>query len=84
MARRQEAKRRQAPGAQWMGDTALEAAPCQGAVSYTHLDVYKRQPRQGAPSFDDAKLGREKPLAQGGPDPEKEDRVMLVLSLIHI
>ena len=35
-------------------------------------------PLQGAPSFDDAKLGREKPLAQGGPDPEKEDRVMLV------
>ena len=33
---------------------------------------------QGAPSFDDARLGREKPLAQGGPDPEKEDRVMLV------
>lgn len=35
-------------------------------------------PLQGAPSFDDARLGREKPLAQGGPDPEKEDRVMLV------
>lgn len=30
MALRQEAKRRQAPGAQWMCDTALEAAPCQG------------------------------------------------------
>lgn len=35
-------------------------------------------PIQGAPSFDDKKLGREKPLAKRGPDPEKEDRVMLV------
>lgn len=35
-------------------------------------------PIQGAPSYDDKKLGREKPLAKGGPDPEKEDRVMLV------
>ncbi len=35
-------------------------------------------PVQGAPSFDDALLGREKPLAPGGPDPEKTDRVMLV------
>ncbi|MBO7400805.1 MAG: NAD(P)/FAD-dependent oxidoreductase [Clostridia bacterium] len=35
-------------------------------------------PVQGAPSFDDALLGREKPLSAGGPDPEKEDRVMLV------
>ena len=35
-------------------------------------------PVQGAPSFDDAILGREKPLANGGPDPEKEDRVMLI------
>lgn len=34
-------------------------------------------PLQGAPSFDDKLLGREKPLAKGGPDPEKEDRVML-------
>ena len=35
-------------------------------------------PMQGAPSFDDIKLGREKTLAEGGPDPEKEDRVMLL------
>ena len=35
-------------------------------------------PTQGAPSFDDAKLHREKTLVPGGPDPEKEDRVMLV------
>lgn len=35
-------------------------------------------PTQGAPSFDDKKLGREKKLVSGGPDPEKEDRVMLV------
>lgn len=35
-------------------------------------------PRQGQPSFDDKKLGREKKLKKGGPDPEKTDRVMLV------
>ncbi len=35
-------------------------------------------PTQGAPSIDDKILGREKPLAQGGPDPETEDRVMLI------
>ena len=35
-------------------------------------------PIQGAPSFDDEKLGREKPLSQGGPDPKNEDVVMLV------
>ena len=35
-------------------------------------------PMQGAPSFDDAQLRREKPLAPGGPDPESQDRVMLV------
>lgn len=35
-------------------------------------------PMQGAPSYDDAKLGREKTLCPGGPDPEKEDKVMLV------
>ena len=38
----------------------------------------EQMPVQGAPSFDDRLLGREKPLAPGGPDPEKEDRVMLV------
>lgn len=35
-------------------------------------------PVQGSPSYDDLKLGREPRLNQGGPDPEKEDRVMLV------
>ena len=35
-------------------------------------------PVQGKPSFDDQMLGREKPLVQGGPDPQKEDVVMLV------
>ncbi len=33
---------------------------------------------QGSPSKDDKLLSREKPLEPGGPDPEKEDRVMLV------
>lgn len=35
-------------------------------------------PLQGEPSFDDAKLGREKPLVPGGPAPDRENRVMLV------
>ncbi len=35
-------------------------------------------PIQGVNSFDDEKLGREKPLAAGGPNPNKEDRVMLI------
>lgn len=35
-------------------------------------------PIQGADAYDDKLLGREKPLAEGGPDPETEDRVMLV------
>lgn len=35
-------------------------------------------PIQGAPSLDDILLERDKDLVQGGPDPEKEDRVMLV------
>ena len=35
-------------------------------------------PIQGKNSFDDEKLGREKPLEKDGPDPEKEDKVMLV------
>lgn len=38
----------------------------------------KLMPMQGAPSKDDIITGNEKPLAQGGPDPEQEDRVMLV------
>ena len=35
-------------------------------------------PLQGAPSKDDAALGREKQLAANGPDPEKADEVMLI------
>lgn len=35
-------------------------------------------PVQGAPSYDDKKLNREKTLVKDGPDPEKEDKVMLV------
>ena len=35
-------------------------------------------PIQGSNSFDDEELGREKPLVVGGPDPEKEDKVMLL------
>ena len=35
-------------------------------------------PIQGVNSFDDEKLGREKALKQGGPNPEKEDKVMLL------
>ncbi|RBP97693.1 hypothetical protein CRD60_05515 [Bifidobacterium aemilianum] len=34
-------------------------------------------PLQGAPSYDDKKLGREHDLEPGGPDPEKTDKVML-------
>ena len=35
-------------------------------------------PMQGAPSIDDLLLEREKSLEAGGPDPEKEDQVMLL------
>ena len=34
-------------------------------------------PMQGAPAYDDIVLGYKKKLKRGGPDPEKEDRVML-------
>ena len=34
-------------------------------------------PLQGKPSYDDKVLGRTIPLKKGGPDPEKEDQVML-------
>lgn len=39
-------------------------------------------PTQGAPSVDDKKLGVEKPLSENGPDPEAEDRVLLVRNRI--
>jgi protoporphyrinogen oxidase len=37
-------------------------------------------PLQGSPAYDDLRLGRKSPapLARGGPDPEKTDRVMLL------
>ena len=35
-------------------------------------------PIQGKPSYDDLVLGREKQMSKGGPDPEKDDRVMLL------
>lgn len=38
----------------------------------------KMLPIQGADAYDDKKLGREKPLSEGGPDPEATDEVMLV------
>ena len=34
-------------------------------------------PLQGSPAYDDIKLSRNVPLENNGPDPEKEDRVML-------
>ena len=37
----------------------------------------KMLPVQGAMPFDDVKLGRESTVKEGGPDPEKTDRVML-------
>ncbi|MEG2062971.1 MAG: NAD(P)/FAD-dependent oxidoreductase [Kiritimatiellia bacterium] len=37
----------------------------------------KLMPTQGAPAWDDKVLGRSKLFAEGGPDPEKEDRMML-------
>lgn len=43
------------------------------------MDWWKSiMPIQGQQAYDDKILGREKTLAAGGPDPEKEDRVMLV------
>ncbi len=43
------------------------------------MDWWKSMiPLQGAPSSDDVKLQREVPLAEEGPDPEKQDRVMLI------
>jgi protoporphyrinogen oxidase len=35
-------------------------------------------PMQGAASYDDIVLNRPMPLSDGGPDPQKEDRVMLI------
>ncbi|KFI69539.1 NAD(P)/FAD-dependent oxidoreductase [Bifidobacterium magnum] len=42
------------------------------------MDWWKETlPLQGAPSYDDKKLGREHELEPGGPDPETTDKVML-------
>ncbi len=38
----------------------------------------KLMPLQGSPSWDDIKLNRAKPFAAGGPNPETEDKVMLL------
>jgi protoporphyrinogen oxidase len=43
------------------------------------MDWWKNiMPIQGKDSYDDKKLGRKKALSENGPDPEKEDRVMLI------
>ena len=43
------------------------------------MDFWKTvMPIQGSPSKDNIILGREQELCSGGPDPEKEDRVMLI------
>ena len=39
-------------------------------------------PDQGAPSYDDKRLGRSCAVAENGPDPDKEDRVMLMRSRV--
>ena len=47
------------------------------------MDFWKEiMPIQGKDSFDDKKLKRKKSLVKGGPDPEKEDNVMLVRNRI--
>jgi len=47
------------------------------------MDLWQEiMPVQGKPSADDILLGREKPLSPGGPDPEKEDQVLLVRSRV--
>ncbi len=35
-------------------------------------------PLQGAPSYDDIKTGTKKDLTEGGPDPEKKEKVLLI------
>ncbi|MBO6137372.1 MAG: NAD(P)/FAD-dependent oxidoreductase [Lachnospiraceae bacterium] len=42
----------------------------------------KMLPMQGRPAYDDIVLGKKVALKKGGPDPEKEDRVMLSRSRI--
>ncbi len=43
------------------------------------LELWRElMPDQGAPAWDDRILGRQVPLAAGGPDPEREEKVMLL------
>ena len=43
------------------------------------MNLWKEiMPIQGKPSYDDIKLEIEKPFEKGGPDPEKDDEVMLI------
>ena len=45
----------------------------------TVMDWWEKiMPLQGAPAYDGKKLGREKTLFPGGPNPETEDKVMLL------
>lgn len=47
------------------------------------MDLWQKiMPVQGKPSADDIILKREKPLVRGGPDPEIEDKVLLVRSRV--
>ena len=47
------------------------------------MDLWQEiMPVQGSDSIDDLILGNHKPLNQGGPDPEKEDKVLLVRSRV--
>ena len=39
-------------------------------------------PLQGAPSFDDIKTGTQKDLSENGPDPEKDDKVLLLRNCV--
>lgn len=47
------------------------------------MDLWQEiMPVQGRPSADDILLNREKPLSPGGPDPEKEENVLLARSRV--
>jgi protoporphyrinogen oxidase len=47
------------------------------------MDLWQEiMPVQGKPAADDIILGREKPLNPGGPDPEKEENVLLIRSRV--
>ena len=69
-----------------MGDGVQEVLATAGNNRLGGDDFDKRvmdfweelMPIQGENSFDDKKLERQKPLKKGGPNPEKEDNVILV------